>query len=147
MTRRALVTLAVAVASIASVPIATAAAPNPTKVVTGWIDALAMDGPNVAYSAENASDCRNVVVWNVLTGTGTLVIEDPSHQKSAIALRRGTPTKVKLGDPTVPLSEVSGMKRGNTAGTCTTAKSFSGLLGLCSKTAKFKDLLRRCGKG
>ena len=73
MTRRALVTLAAAVASIASVPIATAAAPNPTKVVTGWIDALAMDGPNVAYSAENASDCRNVVVWNVLTGKATRV--------------------------------------------------------------------------
>jgi len=39
----------------------------------GWIDALAMDGSNVAYSAENAAYCRNVVVWNVLTGSAVLV--------------------------------------------------------------------------
>jgi hypothetical protein len=32
-----------------------------------------MDGPNVAYSAENALNCRNVVVWNVLTGSAELV--------------------------------------------------------------------------
>jgi hypothetical protein len=39
----------------------------------GWIDALAMSGPEVAYSAENGSHCRNVVVWNVLTGSAMLV--------------------------------------------------------------------------
>jgi hypothetical protein len=49
------------------------AAPNPKKTVTGWIDALAMTGPEVAYSAENAAHCRNVVVWNVLTGSAALV--------------------------------------------------------------------------
>ncbi|HWB22849.1 MAG TPA: hypothetical protein VG652_08170 [Gaiellaceae bacterium] len=49
------------------------ATPNPKKTVTGWIDALAMNGPEVAYSAENAEHCRNIVVWNVLTGQASLV--------------------------------------------------------------------------
>ncbi len=33
-----------------------------------------MDGPNVAYSADNlTTGCRNVVLWNVLTGGAVLV--------------------------------------------------------------------------
>lgn len=38
--------------------------------------------------------------------TGTLVIEDPHQQKSAIAFRHGVPAKVKLGELVAPLSEL-----------------------------------------
>jgi curved DNA-binding protein CbpA len=39
--------------------------------------------------------------------TGTLVIEDPEKQKSAISFRRGIPSKVKLGPLVAPLSELA----------------------------------------
>jgi len=39
--------------------------------------------------------------------SGTLVIEDPQKQKSAIAFRRGIPSKVKLGPLVAPLSALA----------------------------------------
>ena len=75
--REPLIRAALAAAVIAALAFASAAAAgNPgAKTVTGWIDALAMDGPNVAYSAENPLTLpANVVVWNVLsTGSAKLV--------------------------------------------------------------------------
>jgi hypothetical protein len=53
---------------------ATRVAPPKVKNTRGWIDAIAMDGPLVAYATDDSvSHCRKVVVWNVLTGGGTLV--------------------------------------------------------------------------
>ncbi|HVW28344.1 MAG TPA: DnaJ domain-containing protein [Polyangiaceae bacterium] len=39
--------------------------------------------------------------------SGTLVIEDPEKQKSAISFRRGVPARVKLGQLVSPLSELA----------------------------------------
>jgi curved DNA-binding protein CbpA len=39
--------------------------------------------------------------------TGTLVIEDPEHQKHAILFRRGIPAKVKLEGSVAPLAELA----------------------------------------
>src|SRR5207249_475645 len=53
-----------------------------------------------------------------------------------------------LSPPTPPAAlsacegaSLVGTKRGSTAGTCTTANSRSGLLGLCRRTARLSDLL------
>jgi hypothetical protein len=46
------------------------------KTVDGSIEAIAMDGPRVAYDASGraaSGRCNRLFVWNVLTGTGSLV--------------------------------------------------------------------------
>jgi len=66
------VALALATAALAG---GASAAPAPrVKSTVGWIEALAMDGPLVAYAADDpASGCHKVVVWNVLSGAATRV--------------------------------------------------------------------------
>jgi hypothetical protein len=74
---RRLVLLAVAAAILcfaAAVPGFAVRSGGSTKVVTGWITALAMDGSNVVYSADNdRTFCENVVEWNVVRRLAVLV--------------------------------------------------------------------------
>jgi hypothetical protein len=52
-----------------------AAEAPPVKNVTGWITALAMDGPQVAYATQAyaPTNCDKVFTWNVATHRGVLV--------------------------------------------------------------------------
>ncbi len=73
--RIALVALAGAVA-LAAVPAGGAVRPAYVKNTNGWIEALAMDGPLVAYDISNRytnAPCNKLLVWNVLTGYGAVV--------------------------------------------------------------------------
>lgn len=52
------------------------AAPTPqTKNVAGWVTALAMDGPQVAYATDGSgsANCFKLFTWNVSSHAGTLV--------------------------------------------------------------------------
>lgn len=55
-------------------PAAAATPPTTLKQTNGWIEALAMDGPRVAYAvSSDPSLCHKLFVWNVRTGGGMLV--------------------------------------------------------------------------
>jgi hypothetical protein len=63
-------------ASLASGATAQGAAAGPlTKNVNGWITALAMDGPQVAYATQAfaPTNCFKLFSWNVMTRAGVLV--------------------------------------------------------------------------
>jgi hypothetical protein len=53
---------------------ASAASPGREKVTGGWVEALAMDGPRVAYAvASDTSFCHKLLVWNLTTDSDLLV--------------------------------------------------------------------------
>lgn len=69
---RLLSAVALALATAAVPAGASARGAPPVKNTVGSIEALAMDGPLVAYAtADSTSGCHKVVVWNVLTGAAT----------------------------------------------------------------------------
>ena len=52
------------------------ATPGPmahVKNTAGWIEAIAMDGPRLAYAVEGGSTCTKVFAWNVLNGSAARV--------------------------------------------------------------------------
>jgi hypothetical protein len=54
--------------------LAGASAVTRVKNTKGWLEAVAMDGPLVAYDIRaQGRGCNKVFAWNVLTGTGALV--------------------------------------------------------------------------
>jgi hypothetical protein len=67
--------LAIAVALAAGVTGAGSATTPLVKNVNGWITALAMDGPQVAYATESyaPTNCFKLFTWNVATRGGVLV--------------------------------------------------------------------------
>jgi hypothetical protein len=67
-----IVAIAVCVLAVA---LPAAAAPGPVarvKNTNGWIEAIAMDGPRLAYAVEGGVGCTKVLVWNVQTQDGAL---------------------------------------------------------------------------
>ena len=71
-----------------------------------------MSGPEVAYSAENGSHCRNVVVWNVLTGSAVLV----SGPKSGTTCGDDEPSGQQVSELAVAGTQVAWIRtiQGNT---------------------------------
>jgi hypothetical protein len=71
-----------------------------------------MSGPQVAYSAENASHCRNVVVWNVLTGSAVLV----SGPKSGTSCGDDEPSGQQVSELAIAGTQVAWIRtiQGNT---------------------------------
>ncbi len=66
---------ALALAAVGAAGGAAAGPPARVKNVAGWVEALAMDGPLVAYATDDdaGSGCHKVVVWNVITEAATRV--------------------------------------------------------------------------
>src|SRR5205823_1260162 len=55
-------------------PAASATVPIQLKKTNGWIEALAMDGPRVAYAVtSDTTFCHKLFVWNVQSVAGVLV--------------------------------------------------------------------------
>jgi len=52
---------------------ATPAAVAHVKNTSGWIEAIGMDGPRIAYAVKGGSTCTKVFAWNVLTGSAARV--------------------------------------------------------------------------
>jgi hypothetical protein len=49
-----------------------ARATTASRITSGWIEAIAMDGPRVAYDVRSTT-CNKLFVWNVVTGGGVRV--------------------------------------------------------------------------
>lgn len=68
---------AVAIAALLlAVSVPAAAAPGPAahvKNTNGWIEAIAMDGPRLAYAVKGGPTCTRVFAWNVLNGSAASV--------------------------------------------------------------------------
>jgi len=67
---------AVVAALVSGVAGATATHSANAKRTSGWIEALAMDGPRAAYDVDargGSSGCNRLFVWNVLTGSSARV--------------------------------------------------------------------------
>ena len=73
-----------------------------------WGARMSGGGAQQAKGTLGGTPISNLLVYALdCRLTGTLVIEDPEKQKSAISFRRGIPSKVKLGPLVAPLSELA----------------------------------------
>lgn len=70
---RRIAAAAALVALLAALPAGAAAPVAKVKNTNGWIAALAMDGPRVAYAVQGGSTCTKVFVWNIQTQGAALV--------------------------------------------------------------------------